>query len=237
MKRVTKRVLVLGGSGTLGQAVLAELQRVGAAACFTYHQQEEKAQALARETGFAAHAVDLRQADAVAQLFEALARDDALPEVVLHCAGIAPVLALDEIDAPAWDEVQAVHGRAALQCAQQMARRGLRGSLVLVAALDGLAPVAAPAHYAASQGALWGLTQALAKELGPRGILVNLAVAGVLEGGISHALEPALRDAYRRYAALGRTGTCAEAARALRWLALENTYLHGAQFPITGGLG
>ena len=234
---MTKRVLVLGGSGALGAALLAELASAGADVVFTHHQQPEKAAALSHEWGFASHAVDLRQPDAVANLFDTLALGSSLPDVVVHCAGMAPALALDDIDAKGWDELQAVHGRAALQCAQQMARRQLRGSLVLVAALDGLMPVAAPAHYAASQAALWGLTMALAKELGPRGILVNLALAGVLDGGISVELTPALRDAYRRYAALGRTGSCAEAARALRWLALENTYLHGAQFPITGGLG
>jgi 3-oxoacyl-[acyl-carrier protein] reductase len=232
-----KRVLVLGGSGDLGAALLAELFRAGVSASFTYHRRRERAEGLSRDLGFASHAVDLRRPEAVAELFEALARDGALPEAVVHCAGIAPVLSLDEIDADGWDAVQAVHGRAALQCAQQMQRRGLRGALVLVGALDGLAPVAAPAHYAASQGALWGLTMSLAKSLGPQGILVNLAVAGVLDGGISVDLAPPLREAYRRYSALGRTGTCAEAARALRWLALENTYLNGAQFPVTGGLG
>ncbi len=164
-------------------------------------------------------------------------RDGRLPDVVVHCAGVAPVALIGQITAASWDAVNAVHGRAALLCAQQMERRGLRGALVLVAAIDGLQPVPAPAHYAASQAAMWGLTLALAKELGPKGILVNLAVVGVLDGGISHALDPALRDSYKRYSALGRTGTCVEAARALRWLALENTYLNGAQFPLTGGLG
>jgi 3-oxoacyl-[acyl-carrier protein] reductase len=227
-----KRVLVLGGSGALGTALLRELRAAGARAIFTWHGQQP-----ADELDFPAYASDFTQPDAIDVLFDALERDDRLPDVVVHCAGVAPVAPLGDITAASWDEVHAVHGRAALLCAQQMARRGLRGGLVLVAAIDGLQPVPAPAHYAASQAALWGLTLALAKELGPKGILVNLAVVGVLDGGISQALEPALRDSYKKYAALGRTGTCLEAARALRWLALENTYLNGAQFPLTGGLG
>jgi 3-oxoacyl-[acyl-carrier protein] reductase len=231
-----KNVLVLGGSGALGLALLHELHRAGASAVFTYHTGSTVAAAASHALGYASYAADLRQADAVPALFDALARDDRLPDVVVHCAGIAPTAQLDDIDAASWDALQAVHGRAAMLCAQQMARRGLRGALVLVAAIDGLQPVPAPAHYAASQAAMWGLTQALAKELGPRGILVNLAMIGVLDGGIAQALAPDLRESYRRYAALGRTGTCVEAARALRWLALENTYLNGAQFPITGGL-
>ncbi|WP_426100251.1 SDR family NAD(P)-dependent oxidoreductase [Massilia sp. TSP1-1-2] len=231
------RVLVLGGSGALGAALLRELRAVGAQAAFTYHRQQEAAAALGCELDYPAYAADFENADAVALLFDALARDGRLPDVVVHCAGVAPVALLGAITAASWDAVNAVHGRAALLCAQQMERRGLRGALVLVAAIDGLHPVPAPAHYAASQAAMWGLTLALAKELGPKGILVNLAVVGVLDGGISVALDPALRDSYRRYSALGRTGTCVEAARALRWLALENTYLNGAQFPLTGGLG
>lgn len=232
-----KRVLVLGGSGALGAALLRELRHSNTPAVFTYHRQHEPAMTISCELDYPAYAADFEQADAIDQLFAALERDGRLPDVVVHCAGVAPVAPIGAITAAGWDAVNAVHGRAAMLCAQQMERRGLRGALVLVAAIDGLQPVPAPAHYAASQAAMWGLTLALAKELGPKGILVNLAVVGVLDGGISVALDPALRDSYRRYAALGRTGTCVEAARALRWLALENTYLNGAQFPLTGGLG
>jgi 3-oxoacyl-[acyl-carrier protein] reductase len=232
-----KRVLVLGGSGTLGAALLRELHAAGARAVFTWHRNAETAAALSEELGFRGYRANFEQADAVTLLFDALAQDGLLPDAVVHCAGVAPPARIGDISAQGWDALNAVHGRAAMLCAQQMERRALRGALVMVAALDGLQPVPAPAHYAASQAAMWGLTLALAKELGPKGILVNLAVVGVLDGGISRELEPALRDSYRRYAALGRTGTCAEAARALRWLALENTYLNGAQFPLTGGLG
>lgn len=232
-----KKVLVLGGSGDLGAALLRELKRGGAEVVFTYCRRADVAAALGEELGFSAYAADFMEADAVDSLFDALARDARLPDVVVHCAGVAPIAPVGAVTAASWDAVHAVHGRAALLCAQQMERRGLRGALVLVAALDGLQPVPAPAHYAASQAAMWGLTMALAKELGPKGILVNLAVVGVLDGGIAAALDPKLRESYRRYSALGRTGTCAEAARGLRWLALENTYLNGAQFPLTGGLG
>ena len=231
------RVLVLGGSGALGSALLRELRKGGTQASFTYHGQADAAKVLSEELDYPAYASDFQNPDAIGVLFDALARDGRLPDAVVHCAGVAPVALIGEISAASWDAVNAVHGRAAMLCAQQMERRGLRGALVLVAAIDGLQPVPAPAHYAASQAAMWGLTLALAKELGPKGILVNLAVVGVLDGGISQALDPALRDSYKRYAALGRTGTCVEAARALRWLALENSYLNGAQFPLTGGLG
>lgn len=234
---MSTRALVLGGSGLLGRAVLAHLCRAGISATFTCHRNRGAAASLEATLGCRGYTVDLREATAVSGLFACLERDGRLPGVVIHCAGVAPVATLESITAAAWDELQAIHGRAALQCAQEMARRGIQGSLVLVAALDGILPVPAPAHYAASQAALWGLTQALAKEIGPKGILVNLALIGALEGGISAALDPKLRESYGRHAALGRTGTCEEAATAICWLALENTYLNGAALPVCGGLG
>jgi 3-oxoacyl-[acyl-carrier protein] reductase len=232
-----KRVLVLGGSGALGAALLRELHAAGAQAVFTWHRQEQAAKALTDELGYPGYAANFEQPDAIDALFNTLGQAWQLPDVVVHCAGVAPLARVGDITAAGWDALNAIHARAAFLCAQQMERRHLRGALVMVAALDGLHPVPAPAHYAASQAAMWGLTLALAKELGPKGILVNLAVVGVLDGGISTELDPTLRESYRRYAALGRTGTCVEAARALRWLALENTYLNGAKFPLTGGLG
>lgn len=234
---MSSRTLVLGGSGMLGRAVLKQLHRRGISATFTCHRNRGVAASLEAGLGYPAYTVDLREADAVAALFADLERDERLPSVVIHCAGVAPVAALERITAAAFDELQAIHGRAALQCAMEMVGRGIQGSLVLVAALDGIQPVPAPAHYAASQAALFGLTQALAKEIGPKGILVNLALIGALEGGISEALDPKLRESYGRHAALGRTGTCEEAARAICWLALENTYMNGAALPVSGGLG
>lgn len=232
-----KNVLVLGGSGALGQALLRELSLSGVSAYFTFLNETETAQNLQAELGFPAYQLDLRHTTAIPELFAQLEAKQRLPDAVVHCAGIAPNCPLQEISMQSWDELHAIHGRAALQVAQQMQTRKLQGSLVLVAALDGILPVPAPAHYAASQAALWGLTQALAKELGPQGVLVNLAVLGVLDSGISAQLTPQLHNNYQRYAAMGRTGTCAEAARALSWLALENTYMNGAQLPISGGLG
>ncbi|MDP2874811.1 MAG: SDR family oxidoreductase, partial [Holophaga sp.] len=197
------QVLVLGGSGVLGRAVLAQIHHAGVAATFTYFRNRDVADSVQAELGCQGYCTDLRDPDGVPALFVSLERDGRLPDTVIHCAGVAPVAALETISTDAWDQLHAIHGRASLQCAQEMVRCGAKGSLVLVSALDGILPVPAPAHYAASQAALWGLTQALAKEIGPKGILVNMALIGVLEGGISAALDPKLRESYGRHAALG----------------------------------
>ena len=118
------RVLVLGGSGALGAALLRELHKGGTQASFTYHGQPEAAKALSQELDYPAYASDFQDAEAIGLLFDALARDGRRPDAVVHCAGVAPVALIGEISAASWDAVNAVHARPAKLCAQQMERRG-----------------------------------------------------------------------------------------------------------------
>jgi 3-oxoacyl-[acyl-carrier protein] reductase len=83
---------------------------------------------------------------------------------------------------------------------------------------------------------LAALTMALAKELGPRGIRVNMAALGVLDSGLSRDLDIKLLADYQVFSALRRCGTPAEAARAILWLALENSYMNGKVLPVNGGI-
>lgn len=116
-----------------------------------------------------------------------------------------------------------------------MARAGY-GSIVLVGALDRTQSLPAPVPFAASQGMLAAMTMALAKELGPSGILVNMVALGILEEGLARALSPQVRADFLSFSALRRAGTPREAARAILWLALENTYMSGKVMPVNGGI-
>lgn len=219
-----RRVLVTGGTGHVGEAVLRQLRERGLAATFTWHGDGERARALADELDHRAVECDVRDRAAVR------AACASGPDVVIH--GAAVVGGDDD-----WDEVLAVNARAAWFLAREAAPRMTRGGdLVLCASLDGLQSVPSPPCFAASQGALSGLVRALAKELGPRGIRVNLVVLGVLDGGIAGALEAGRKRDYEKFAALGRVGTAAEAARAILAIALDNELMTGAIVPVTGGL-
>jgi NAD(P)-dependent dehydrogenase (short-subunit alcohol dehydrogenase family) len=77
---------------------------------------------------------------------------------------------------------------------------------------------------------------ALAKELGPRGIRINLVALGVLDAGLSRELSPELLEDYKQFSALRRLGTPREAARAVLWLALHNRYMNGKVLAVNGGI-
>lgn len=237
---VTDRLaLVLGGTGAVGSEVLRGLARAGVPAVFTYRRARERAEALAAELSCRAVPVELARPAAVREAIRALDAEGLAPTLLVHCAGHSRPAPLAEIDDDEWLLTQAVNCQSAFAACQalapRMAERG-SGDVVLVGALDRTQSLPAPVHFAASQGMLSAMTMALAKELGPRGIRVNMVALGVLDQGLSSQLGAAQRADYQRFSALRRPGTPAEAAAAILWLALENTYMTGRVLAVNGGL-
>ena len=227
-----KRALVLGGSGAVGGAVLAELARRGVPAAFSYHRGEERARALAAEHGHEPFRVDLADAAATRAALDA----QPTPQVVIHCAAVSGALAFDEIDLATYQQAMAVNVQSAFLVAQWVAARGAPCDIVLVGGLDRAQSLPLPVHFAATQGALSALVMALAHELGPRGVRVNQVALGVLDGGLSQGLATRRRRDYETFSALRRAGMPAVAAKVIAWLALENTFIQGKVISVNGGI-
>jgi NAD(P)-dependent dehydrogenase (short-subunit alcohol dehydrogenase family) len=226
-----KKALVFGGSGAVGGAVLRELHRHDVKAVFTYLHSEERARELA-QLGHEAVRLDLEDADAVRRFCEALPPQD----IFIHCAAKSRMRPLSEITDEDWRSAMAVGGTAPFVAVRALAPRMTSGQIVFVGALDRGQSLPLPVHYAASQGLLSAMVMALAKELGPRGICVNLVALGLLDGGMGRAVDPKLREQYQSFSGLRRVGSPDEAARAIVWLALENTFMTGKVLPVNGGL-
>lgn len=234
--------LVFGGTGAVGSAVLRGLARAGIPTVFTYRRSEEKARALAAEYSQRALPIDLADAGAIRSLVRGLEREGQVPDVFIHCAAVTHYLPLGEITEEAWRETHLVNGHSAFVACQELAPRmaarrdGRDGHIVLVGAMDRVQSISLPVHFAASQGMLSAMTMTLARELGPSGIRVNMVALGLLEDGLSRGIAPGLKKDFTTFSALRRLGKPEEAARAILWLALENTYMNGEVMPVNGGL-
>ena len=235
---MNRTALVLGGSGALGSEVVRRLVARDVRTAFTFHQGRDRADALARDTGAHALALDLADRDAIRAAVAKLAADGVAPDLLVHCAAASRPCAFEKIGDADWDTLHAVGPRAAFTAAQALAPslRARGGDIVLAGALDRTQSVAAPIHFAAAQGALAATAMALAKELGPANVRVNMVAFGPLDGGMARDLDAKLLADYRTFSALRRTGTVAEAATFLTWLALENTWLTAKVIPVNGGL-
>lgn len=239
MSTTMRRALVLGGTGAVGSEVLRALARAGVPTTFTYCTAEDRARALAAEIDGRARPLDLRDPQGLPGLAAALEAEGETPDVLVHCAAVLRGGNLDATSDEDWEATMNVNGRSAFVACREFgrrmaARRG--GDIVLTGALDRSQSLPMPPLFAASQGLVAALAMAAAKDLGPRGVRVNVVALGLLEAGLSLGLDPKLREDYQAFSALRRLGSPAEAAKTITWLALGNSYINGKVVSVNGGI-
>jgi 3-oxoacyl-[acyl-carrier protein] reductase len=215
------KVVMTGGTGRLGRALVAALTSRGARVASTVRQGSTEGLPATFRT------VDLQQADAVGPALEALADELGGVDVFLHAAGLAE---------GEWDPLFAVNVRAAWLAVRALQPRLAGGNVVLLGSVGAVKAMESPVVHTASHGALAALARALGKELGGQNTRVNLLALGPLTEGASRALAPELLAEYSKHACLRRQATPAEAAQAIAAFALTNTYVTGQVVVLDGGL-
>ncbi|HET9931694.1 MAG TPA: SDR family oxidoreductase [Polyangiaceae bacterium] len=235
-------VIVLGGSGAVGGAICRALVADGARVGFTYFKNADAAAALERELpGSIAKRVDLESVAELTRTLTELRADLGGVCGLVHAATLTSAARdpkfekLDEADEASFDRLFAVNVRSAYFACREFAR-DFRGNIVLLGSLDGAKSLPSPVAYAASKGALVAMARALSKELGSRGVRVNVVAPGVLERGSSELVPAELRAEYLKHCGLKRFGKVEEVARLVSYLTLFNTYVTGQTLVVDGAL-
>lgn len=217
MEFAGKDVVVTGGAGALGRAVVARLEAAGAA-CH-----------VADVAASGAGAIDLADEAAVGAFY------DGLPDLwaSIHCAGGFRAEPIAATDASALLAQLSLNAVTCFTCCRaaigRLRRAGRGGRIVNVAARPGLVPStgAGMSAYAASKAAVVALTQALAEEVAAEGILVNAVAPSILD-------TPANRAAMPR-ADFARWPKVEEVAEVIAFLASPNNMsARGAVVPVYG---
>ncbi|MER7464289.1 SDR family oxidoreductase [Streptomyces sp. NPDC097981] len=234
--------LVTGGSRGIGAATALRLAQDGVDVALTYVAGAEAAAAVAgriealgrRALAVRADVGDPAQAAAaVEETVRGLGRID----VLVNNAGIGVLGPLEALTLADVDRVLAVNVRGAFLTAQAAAARmGSGGRIVTIGScMAQRVPGPGGTLYAMSKSALTGLTKALARELGGRGITANLVHPGPVDTGMNPADGPHAAP-QRALTALGRFGTAQEVAALVSFLAgPDGSYATGAEFTVDGG--
>ncbi|MEU9619113.1 MULTISPECIES: SDR family oxidoreductase [unclassified Streptomyces] len=237
-----RTALVTGGSRGIGAATALRLARDGADVALTYVRDEDGARTVVQKIrSYGRRGIALRadSADrdaapaAVHRAADVLGRLD----VLVNNAGIGvlgPIGTLTPDDA---DRVLAINVRAVfLACRAAAELMGHGGRIIsLGTALSRHAGGPGSTLYTMSKSALSGLTKALARELGPRGITVNLVQPGPVDTDLNPADGP-FAAGQRSATALDRFGTPEEVASLIAYLASgEAAFITGAELAVDGG--
>lgn len=237
----TKVALVTGGSRGIGAAIVRRLASDGAAVAFTYASSDDKARALAAEIesrGGRALAVKADSGDpqalqqAVSQTVEMLGRLD----VLVNNAGILIPGMVDDYGIADFDRMMAVNVRAVFFATQAAVRHmGGGGRVVTIGSVTAeRSGFPGSSVYSMTKGAVASLTRGLARDLGPRGITVNVVQPGPTETDMSPKGE--IRERVRSLTSLGRMGQDSEIASLVAYLAGPDAgFVTGAALSIDGG--
>lgn len=240
-----KTALVTGGSRGIGASIVKRLAEAGARVAFTFRSSSEEAQSLRQELESAGTEVLTFQGDAS----EAASAEEAVSgvletwdtiDVLVNNAGITKdglMLRMGEDD---WDAVINTNLKSVFNFCKSVYRPMMKqrsGKIINLSSIVGVVGNPGQTNYAASKAGIIGFSKSLAKELGSRGVTVNVVAPGYVETDMTARLPDAAREAMLGAVVLGRAARTEDVALAVQFLASPAAdYITGHVLHVDGGL-
>ena len=226
-----KRVIVTGGSRGIGAGIVRAFANEGAKVAFLYHNAQEAAEKVSRETGSIAVRCDLGDAsDAERGMREAISALSGV-DVLVNNAGICKSGLIQDLSLDDWNRLIAVDLTAVYICTRicvpEMVRQKY-GRIVNISSIWGMVGASCEVGYSAAKAGVIGLSKALAMELGPSGITVNCVCPGVIDTDMCASYDDKTRRELAEATPVGRLGTPEDIADAVLYFSGD-----GASF-VTG---
>jgi len=236
--------LVTGASRGIGQAIAHELAARGMTVIGTATSIEGAARIEADlraqgGSGFG-HVLNVTDPASVQTLMETLKAQPGEPSVLVNNAGITRDNLLMRMKDAEWDDIIATNLTSVYRLSQACLRPMMKarwGRIVSIASVVGVMGNAGQSNYAAAKAGIIGFSKSLAREVGSRGITVNVVAPGFIATDMTDALNEAQRTTILSQVALGRLGSAQEVAQAVAFLASDAAgYITGETLHVNGGL-
>ena len=240
-----KIALVTGSSRGLGRAMALSLAQAGFGVAVHYGRNQAEAEKVAAEIQALGVPVQVFGADLsvpanAGMLVESVIKDMGRLDVLVNNAGITRdtlAIRMKDEDWAAVLDTNLTSAFTASRAAIKHMMRARTGRIINVSSVVALMGNPGQANYVASKAGLIGLTKALAKEYGGRGITVNAIAPGFIESDMTAALGEDVQKAYVSSIPLGRLGQPEEVAALVTFLASDAAgYITGQAIGVDGGL-
>ncbi|HUJ64587.1 MAG TPA: beta-ketoacyl-ACP reductase [Acidimicrobiales bacterium] len=228
-----RTVLVTGGNRGIGLAIARDLANAGHRVAVTYRSDPVE--------GFLSVRCDVTSGADVDSAFATVEEEWGPVEILVSNAGANADQLLLSMKEEAWSGVIDTNLSGAYRVARRATSKMIRarwGRMIFISSVVALTGSPGQTNYAASKAGLIGFTRSLARELGGRGVTVNVVSPGFVTTDMTAALPEARRAEILGQVPLKRMATPEEVAAATTFLASDAAgYITGAVIPVDGGLG
>jgi 3-oxoacyl-[acyl-carrier protein] reductase len=239
-----RTALVTGASQGIGRACAVALAKAGARVGLAARNEtklNEVAAEIATLGGAAAvFALDLSSEESIKSCAKSAIAHFGSIEILVNNAGITRDTLVLRMKRADWDDVIQTNLTGTFLMTQALLSPMLKarwGRIINISSVVGETGQAGQANYAASKAGLIGLTKSLARELASRSITANAIAPGYIETAMTAVLDEEQREAMLAHIPLGRVGTDADIANAVRFLASdEAAYITGHVLDVNGGM-
>ena len=244
MSLANEIALVTGASRGIGKAIALELCAQGATVIGTATSQSG-AQAISdyiKAAGGKGEGLllDVTDQSSIDQVFKHMSEGVGAPSILVNNAGITRDNLLMRMKDEEWDAIMQTNlsslfrvSRASLK-AMMKARKG---RIISIASVVGVSGNAGQTNYGAAKAGVIGFSKSLAREVGSRGITVNVVAPGFIDTDMTKALSDDQRNALLGQIPLNRLGQVEEIAKAVAFLASDGAaYITGETIHVNGGM-
>jgi len=235
---------VSGASRGIGKEIALELGRQGAKVVGTATSDSgaEKITAYLKENGLDGMGVmmDVTEQASIDAAVKKAEEAYGAPSILVNNAGITRDNLLMRMKDEEWDAIINTNlssiFRLTKTCLRPMTK-AKKGRIISIASVVGVSGNAGQTNYAAAKAGVIGFSKSLAREVGSRGITVNVVAPGFIDTDMTRALPEAQRDALLGQIPLNRLGQPEEIAKAVAFLASPGAgYITGETLHVNGGM-
>lgn len=240
-----KCAVVTGATRGIGRAIAIRLASLGADIVVNYRSSIEEANTLKEELSALGAEVLLVKADVSIEeeaknLIEKAKDNFGKVDILVNNAGIVKDGLILRMKKEDFDQVVDVNLKGTFNCMRYVAPIMVKqrsGKIINISSIVGIIGNAGQVNYAASKAGVIAMTKSIAKELGSRGVQVNAIAPGYINTSMTESLNQKVKDEMLKIIPLKRFGMPEDVAKAVGFLASEDSdYITGQVIKVDGGM-
>ena len=234
--------LVTGASRGIGAAIADELAAQGATVIGTATSESGAIAIGERLTAHGGHGrvLDVADAASVEAVIDGIAKDIGAISILVNNAGITRDNLLMRMKEEDWQAILDTNLTSVFRTSKAVMRammKARKGRIINIASVVGVTGNAGQANYAAAKAGIIGFSKSMAREIGSRGVTVNVVAPGFIDTDMTRSLPEDAKNAMLGRIALGRLGQPADIACAVAFLAGPSAaYITGETLHVNGGM-